>query len=112
MSDYSLMNPDFVQKELADCTELYAKQETFNREFSIAYDEILATIQTLELVEPGRTTYPLHKDQVALIVRTLSSVKQKEFVFLSPRKVMINHYSRLLKDRRYRIATRILNLFK
>lgn len=112
MSDYSLMNPDFARKELKDSTELYAQAQTFNREFSIAYDEILATIQTLELVKPGRTHYSLDKEQISLIIRTLSAVKQKEFVFLSPRKVYISVLGELLRNRRYRIATRLFNLFK
>lgn len=112
MSDYSLMNTDFLKEQLAASTELLATAETFNREFSIAYDEIVEVIQNLELADKRRETYPLTKDQAMMIVRTLAKVKLNEYVFLSPRKVMISHYKQLLKDRRYRIATRLLNRFK
>lgn len=112
MSDHSLMNPDFLKKEIDDSIELLAEAETFNREFSIAYDEIVDVIQNLELADKRRETYPLTKDQAMMIVRTLAKVKLNEYVFLSPRKVKISQYKQLLKDRRYRIATRLLNRFK
>lgn len=112
MSNQSLMNIDFLRQELASATELYAEAETFNREFSIAYDEIFQVIQDLELADKKRETYPLTKDQAMMIIRTLAMVKQQEYVFLSPRRVMISHYKQLLKDRRYRIAIVLTKLFK
>jgi hypothetical protein len=112
MSDHSLMNPDFLKKELADSRELLAKAETHNREFSIAYDEIFNTFMLLDLAVPGRKTYSITQDQMSLIIRTLAKVKQNEFVYLSPRKVHISQLKQLLQDRRWRIATTLSRFFK
>lgn len=112
MSDHSLMNPDFLKKELADSRELLAKAETHNREFSIAYDEIVNTFIILDIASPDRETYVLSAEQAKLIVTTLAKVKQNEFVYLSPRKVHISQLKQLLQDRRWRIAATLSRFFK
>jgi len=112
MSDHSLMNPDFLKEQLEGSIENYAKAETFNLEFTDDYNQIYHVIQNLELEDPRRETYPLTKDQAMHIIRTLANVKVNEYVFLSPRRVMISQYKQLLQDRRYRIATKLLHRFK
>jgi hypothetical protein len=49
---------------------------------------------------------------MSLILRTLATVKQNEFVYLSPRKVHISQLKQLLQDRRWRIATTLSRFFK
>lgn len=111
MFKYSLMNPDFLQKELADSETLLAEMEMFARETQIEISDIIDIFIALDVAQPNRETYTLDKTEVQKIVRLLTRIQIKSYAFTSPRRVMISHYKQLLEDRRYRIATRLAQLF-
>lgn len=111
MSDHSLMNPDFLKKELEDCTTLYAETETFVRELEISTERITDILLNARH-DQSNGNITLTADQVSEIAMFVGTVEIYKYRFTSPRQVMISHYKQLLKDRRYRIATKLLNLFK
>jgi aconitase B len=109
MSDHSLMNPDFLKKELEDSTELLATAETFVREMEIDIDRI--TDYLIHAPRGYSNSVTLTSEQAREIAVFLGALSINKHRMISPRKVMISHYKQLLQDRRYRIATRLTNLF-
>lgn len=112
MSDHSLMNPEFLRKELEDCVTLYAEDQMFVRELDISINNIFDMLVLEELASSNHEIVKLTRAQTSEIIRVLSDVQLHKYKFTSARKVAINQYKRLLQDRRYRIATRLLNIFK
>lgn len=112
MSDNSLMNPDFLKKELADSIELLAESDKFVQELQVDLDRILDYFIDQDIVPETPDVYQLNALQVKDIVEMLSKITTHKYRMTSPRKVMISHYKQLLEDRRWRIATKLTNLFK
>ena len=112
MSDHSLMNPEFLKKELADSETLYAEDQTFVRELDISINTIFDFLVLEELASSNHEIVTLTRAQTSEIIRVLADIQCHENKFTSARRVLISQYKQLLQDRRYRIATRILNLFK
>jgi hypothetical protein len=54
----------------------------------------------------------LNHDQACEIAEFLGKIDVHKYRMTSGREVAISQYKQLLQDRRYRIATYILNLFK
>jgi hypothetical protein len=109
MSDHSLMNPAFLKKELADTTELLAETETFARELEIDIDRAMTYFVNAPRTEENLT---LTSEEANEIVQLLARMNLYKYRLTSPRKVAVSQYTQLLKDRRYAIASKLLNLFK
>jgi hypothetical protein len=111
MSDHSLMNPDFLKKEIADCTELLTDSEKFMQELDLDINRL-----TNHLINARRhatsTEVALSHDETREIAEFLGKISVYKYRMTSGRQVAISQYKQLLKDRRYRIATKLLNLFK
>lgn len=109
MSDHSLMNPDFLKKELSDCTELYAETQTFVRELDIDANRIGDIIRNAPRGYSNSIT--LSSSQAREIAEYIVMIQIHKYRMTVARKTMISQYKQLLNDRRYRIATKLLNLF-
>lgn len=111
MSDHSLMNPNFLQKELNDASELYARDQTFTRELQIDLDRIRDYfIQEIDPKAPD--VYTISSPQMRDIMEVIGRIHVNKYRLTSGREVAMSQYKQLLQDRRYRIATAILNFFK
>lgn len=108
----SLMNPDFLKEQLQDITDLLAKDETTVDEIRTDIDRIIDYFMNAEQAAGDFNKIALTPDQHRDIIRTLSKIRIETYTRTVSRRVTIGQYKQLLKDRRYRIATTILNLFK
>jgi uncharacterized damage-inducible protein DinB len=110
MNDNSLMNPDFLQKELADSFELLLEDEMYTRELTFAIDKALNHIHSAPRGYSNSIT--LNSEQVSDIVKVLVEVNMKKYKYTSARKVFISQLRQLLQDARYRRATAFHKLFR
>lgn len=104
MSD-NLMNPEFAEKVLTDCTEVYAQAQTIERETDIRIKRITAFLVEAELTSTDTNTVTLTREQANDIAGLLGHMQVHGRRMTSPWLTTISLIKDLTANRRYKIAT-------
>lgn len=109
MSDQSLMDIDYIKSELHDLeTDLVPDAEDLAKELKEDTDRILGYFDAYNRGE----NVILTPDQANDVIQTLAKFNQNTWRYSSGYKFQIRVYKRLMKDRRWTIASKLKFLKK
>jgi hypothetical protein len=112
MSDYSLMNPDHLRKEIHDIEhELVPQTEQFAEKVSADIDRIRGYVAD-QYNDVTNDQIVLTREQVQDVLRTLAEIDMYRWRYFRPHQFALKVYKNLLKDRRYFIAAKYLRFLK
>ncbi len=111
MSDYSLMNPDHLKKEIRDI-ELYVIPTSCKAAQLVCEDADRIIDYCRDTYNNGEPT-TLSVAQVSDLIQTLSRHRLDTFVhYANPETFTLKVYNQLLKDRRWFIGSKLRFLAK
>lgn len=109
MSDYSLMNPDHLKKEIHVMKELIREDEAKVCDLEKDYDRIIDMVR--ESHDSGQDTV-LTPKQTRDLIETLTKFNHHIHTTSSQRKFYVRVYESLQKDRRWFIAAKYLKFLQ
>lgn len=113
MKDKSLMNRQFLTEELRRTTDIHTSNAAVMTQTREDVQRIYRIFIDAEMKAPSNSILlELTEAERSDILKTLSKLNDRVFILNSARDVMISHYTQLLGDWRYRIATTIFRFFR
>jgi len=109
MSDYSLMNPDYLKSEIRDMKMLIDQDEKVMKEARSDYNRIIDMVA--ESHNAGKDTV-LTQAQTRDLIETLSKFNHVLLTHTQTRRFYLRVYQNLAYDRRWRIAAKYLRFLK